>query len=402
MVDYKEKLCEADGCTVIFKPTTGNQKYCVDCKDKIKHLKALEQWRRKSRKKNNSVEQIKICPLCGTEFKTFYKSKIYCGSEECENKRVTIKNHAVHLRRDKEYLLSKGRRYYSENKEDILLSKAIKYREKNPDAVEYVPGRTAKPTIYEVKKVIESEGYTLLSTEYVNNRTKLKLQCPEGHIWFTSFHNFKDSENRCAVCYNSYNAERVCAEVQSGRLLGEKNPSYKGGVRKLGYAAYDTYALKLEWCEEVRPIEHDGFEILQVRCTNSNCRQWFTPTYHQVSNRLQVINGKIEGNNRFYCCNECKESCNIFNKSVVEQEKQFTPYELSIWSKTVLERHDFICEYCGETANTAHHIIPKKLAPFYALDPDNGISCCEECHYKYGHTSEECQPVYIAKVVCST
>jgi hypothetical protein len=77
---------------------------------------------------------------------------------------------------------------------------------------------------------------------------------------------------------------------------------------------------------------------------------------------------------------------------VEEQEKQFTPYELSIWRTAVLTQHDHICEYCGDIANIAHHIIPKKLAPFFALDPDNGIACCEECHYKYGHTAE-CLPV---------
>lgn len=401
MINYKEKICRADGCSTVFKPITGNQKYCDDCKDKMKHLKALEQWKRKSRKKNGSTEQTKVCPVCGIEFITFYKSKVYCGSERCERSRKCKNSLTKDIKR-RESLLTNKQKRYRRNRDTILIDKATKYREKHPDAVEYVPGRTVKPTIYEVREVIESEGYKLLSNRYVNNKTKLKLQCPEGHIWFTSFHNFKDSENRCAVCYNAYNAERVRAEVQPGRLLGEKNPSYKGGMRKLGLASYDTYALKLEWCEEVRSIEQDGFEILQVRCTNSNCRQWFTPTYHQVANRLQVINGKIEGNNRFYCCDECKESCNIFNRTVEEQEKQFTPYELSIWSKTVLARHDFICEYCGETANTAHHIIPKKLAPFYALDPDNGISCCEKCHYKYGHTSEECQPVYISKVVCNT
>jgi len=32
-----------------------------------------------------------------------------------------------------------------------------------------------------------------------------------------------------------------------------------------------------------------------------------------------------------------------------------------------------------------------KTHPYLALDPDNGISFCEECHYKIGHkTGTEC------------
>ena len=44
MINYKEKICGADGCSIVFKPTTVNQKYCNGCKDKMRHLKELEQW----------------------------------------------------------------------------------------------------------------------------------------------------------------------------------------------------------------------------------------------------------------------------------------------------------------------------------------------------------------------
>lgn len=41
-----------------------------------------------------------------------------------------------------------------------------------------------KLTYQEVKSYIESFiGYILLSKEYKNAQTKLKIQCPEGHIF---------------------------------------------------------------------------------------------------------------------------------------------------------------------------------------------------------------------------
>ena len=53
-----------------------------------------------------------------------------------------------------------------------------------------------------VKEYIENFGYELLSEEYVNNRTKLLIQCDKGHIYETTFDNFK-SGRRCRRCSGS-------------------------------------------------------------------------------------------------------------------------------------------------------------------------------------------------------
>ncbi len=48
-----------------------------------------------------------------------------------------------------------------------------------------------------------------------------------------------------------------------------------------------------------------------------------------------------------------------------------------------------------------HHIIPINIEPLFALDPDNGIVLCENCHYKYGHkTGTECSTGNLANKVC--
>lgn len=193
----------------------------------------------------------------------------------------------------------------------------------------------------------------------------------------------------------------VAIKMKAGLIKGND----RGGVTAKNLPLFKTYAHQLSLVEEVRECG----TLLECRC--SLCNEWFIPKKSNVERRSQYIKGNSNRESRLYCSEECKHLCPIFNKHTHpaghnprkhRNRTDVTESELRVWSKTVLARHDFICEYCGETANTAHHIIPKKLAPFYALDPDNGISRCEECHYKYGHTSEECQPVYIAKVVCST
>ena len=42
-----------------------------------------------------------------------------------------------------------------------------------------------------VKEYINKENYELLSTEYTKAHDKLKIKCPNGHIFEMSFNNFK-------------------------------------------------------------------------------------------------------------------------------------------------------------------------------------------------------------------
>jgi hypothetical protein len=175
------------------------------------------------------------------------------------------------------------------------------------------------------------------------------------------------------------------------------NRMNKGDVVKNNTPLFDTYYKQLIPVEEV-----DRFGIvLLVRC--SLCNEWFIPKRTAVEARAQFIKGNTDREGRFYCSDGCKFNCPIFNKRKYpsNNKNNSLPSEnqIRIWSKEVLKRHNHICEYCGKKANTAHHIIPKKLDQFYALDPDNGIACCEECHYKYGH-KDECNTYNLSKITC--
>jgi len=60
-----------------------------------------------------------------------------------------------------------------------------------------------KYTIEEIKLYIESFGYTLLSTEYNKALSKLDLQCPEGHLFKMRYNNFKNQSQRCSICFGT-------------------------------------------------------------------------------------------------------------------------------------------------------------------------------------------------------
>jgi len=56
-------------------------------------------------------------------------------------------------------------------------------------------------TYEHIKEFIESKGYKLLSNNYKNAHTKLKIKCPEDHEYKVNFNNFKQGQ-RCPFCYN--------------------------------------------------------------------------------------------------------------------------------------------------------------------------------------------------------
>lgn len=199
MRKYKEKECFLCGQTYI--PTNPIQKYCSECKGEGHKITNRVIDRRRNRKKYGYIEYTRNCLNCGTEFKTHYKKKVYCGAKECEQVRVKIKNKRTHERRPKEYMIEKALRYYKGHKEECLAARATLYRKRNPNAKPYVGGKPGKLTYEYVKEYTESRGYKLLSKSYKSNRQKLLLECPNGHEWETTFHNFKDGEADCFWCH---------------------------------------------------------------------------------------------------------------------------------------------------------------------------------------------------------
>lgn len=81
-----------------------------------------------------------------------------------------------------------------------------------------------------VKNIIELEDYKLLSEEYIDNKAKLKLQCPEGHIFDKRFNDFQQGQ-RCPICSrkkmvesqrHSYSFVKSVVESRGYKLLSEK------------------------------------------------------------------------------------------------------------------------------------------------------------------------------------
>jgi len=75
-----------------------------------------------------------------------------------------------------------------------------------------------------IKSQIEKEGYKLLSKEYKNANTKLKVECSEGHQYYVKYGNFQQRK-RCPICYDieTYSqAEKDCLDIVR-QIIPDKN-----------------------------------------------------------------------------------------------------------------------------------------------------------------------------------
>ena len=236
-----------------------------------------------------------------------------------------------------------------------------------------------------VKNIINNRGFKLVSV-YKNAYTKLHLICPKGHEYYYTFNNFKNSK---------FGGCKICKSISQ---RGSNNHNYKGGVKKLELPLYSTYAPQLEWVEEVRrdPINTN---ILQVKCTEINCRKWYTPKTSHVLRRLMFLKSISKSEGRFYCSDECKNNCSIFGQQLYP--KNFKPdYSRELQPELrdlVLERDEHECQRCGNTSDLqCHHFEGLNINPIESADIDNCITLCSECH-KMAHEDEGCRYVDLRK-----
>jgi hypothetical protein len=93
-----------------------------------------------------------------------------------------------------------------------------------------------KLTIGHVKSVIESEGYVVLSNNYVNAHSKLLLKCPSGHVFELSWQKWSTGR-RCKYCNGTrlyFNDIKHSFDVEGYTLLTTVD-EYRNTKQKLSF-----------------------------------------------------------------------------------------------------------------------------------------------------------------------
>lgn len=103
-----------------------------------------------------------------------------------------------------------------------------------------------RPDINQIKSFLESEGYLLLSNEYINDADKLWYKCPEGHVHDMRWGNFRYGK-RCPEC------SKVKQNLQ---ITGKNHYNWKGGITRFN-KELRNFVKHIGWTESV--FKRDGY-----------------------------------------------------------------------------------------------------------------------------------------------
>jgi len=218
----------------------------------------------------------------------------------------------------------------------------------------------------------------------------------------------KQSKHRLGK-YHTIETKKKISNYRKGRYKRENSPLWKGEYNEKNIPLYDTYASQIDWCEGVKRNDEDK-NILEVKCFK--CGKWYIPKSWNVINRIQSLKNNTRGYNRFYCSDNCKNSCSIYGKSPeqlikedairvgrlqwLELNREVQP-ELR---KMVLERDKYKCIKCHDNTNLqCHHILPVINNPIESADVDNCITLCIKCHKKT-HEKDGCRLGQLKMEIC--
>lgn len=114
---------------------------------------------------------------------------------------------------------------------------------------------SGKRKVYEeVKNIIESEGYKLISSEYINIKEKLDISCPRGHEYKVNFHNFIHGR-RCPVCNQSTGEVKIEKILRTWDIRFVNQFKFKD-CKDIRPLPFDFYLTDYNMCIEYDGIQH--------------------------------------------------------------------------------------------------------------------------------------------------
>lgn len=181
----------------------------------------------------------------------------------------------------------------------------------------------------EVKEYIESFGYKLLDDKYIDNKTKLNMLCPNGHLWSCNLRNFKIGR-RC----------RTCSYILRGNNQKLKYEDVKNYIQSKGYELLSTEYF-------------NNSTKLQMKCEKGHIFEMEYSSFQQ-NKRCPKCGGVYR-----YNYDEVKEYFNSFGYDLIS--KEYKDANTALESKCP-EGHILKCSFSSfNNRNTRCHICNEKL-----------------------------------------
>jgi very-short-patch-repair endonuclease len=142
-----------------------------------------------------------------------------------------------------------------------------------------------KYTTSYVKDYIEGQKYIMISDEYTGSKNRIKIKCPDNHETSVFFDNFKNKKYRCNKCHKDlYKHEKECRSILE-KITNKKFPSVRPNFLK---NPITNCNLELDgYCEELKlAFEYDGEQHYKDNC-------WLTKEERACLNENDVLKDKI-------------------------------------------------------------------------------------------------------------
>ena len=160
----------------------------------------------------------------------------------------------------------------------------------------------------DVKKHVEENGYELLSTQYNNNREKLKYRCDNGHVYEAIYNSFQQGY-RCPHCNESKDEKEIAKILEKYNIPFETQ--YRFCDCKFKYTLpFDFYLPNYNCCIEFDGEQHyvskeyfggeEGFKKTKIRdgikddyCKDNDIKLIRIP-YWEFDNIEEILKCELE------------------------------------------------------------------------------------------------------------
>lgn len=222
-----------------------------------------------------------------------------------------------------------------------------------------------------VRSFIESEKCELLSKEYVNSKTRIKIRFECGHIKNVTFDSFR-SGKRCP-CQSPEKANKIKSSKTEKLILGE--------IKNSGFELVELLSNKFSWNAKLKLKCPDG------HITQTSMKTFMRRKSCKECSRIRMSLAQIgsKGNN---WQGGKRELSDYFDNKIIQ------------WKKDSMKNCNYKCQITGENFDDIHHLqsfnsIIKEAVDFFAVSYSCFSGDCSdeileklttkviELHYKY-------------------
>ena len=163
----------------------------------------------------------------------------------------------------------------------------------------------------ELIEVAKSRGGKCLSTEYINNFTKMLWQCSEGHQWQDNAGHIK-SNRWCSKC--NKNARQEAEEAKIFALM-KKHAKLKGGKHLSSKNTYKKQHSKIKFiCAEGHVWETSYASVRDSKTWCSKCAQNFKYNLNDLQNLAASRGGLLLSKKYFNTGSKYQWQCSLGHK----------------------------------------------------------------------------------------